>query len=283
MKADNKTINILVTLDSNYVEPLTVMLFSMLRSNPFEKFNIYVAHSSLNEADFSKIRAVADPTKCNIIPLHIDERLLCKAPVLKRITKETYYRLIAADYLPREVKRILYIDPDTVVINSLRSLYDTNLGENLIMGATHVGWFLEAVCRKRLNMERHSKYVNAGVLLMNIGEIRKTVRTEDIFEYIYNNANKLYLADQDVINALFCERTIVTDARVFNLDEKTYKRFAKDIDKAWIDRNTVIVHFNGQYKPWRTGYKGVLKCFFDRETAIMNKSANIALARKMAG
>ncbi|MGI6745152.1 MAG: General stress protein A [Firmicutes bacterium ADurb.Bin300] len=283
MKTCNKTINILVTLDSNYVGPLTVMLFSLLRSNPFEKFDVYVAHSSLKEADFIRIRSVADSSKCNIIPLHIDEKLLCNAPVLKRITKETYYRLIAADYLPQEVKRILYIDPDTVVINSLRSLYDTDLGENLIMGSTHTGRFLEGVCRKRLNMTHGSKYVNAGVLLMNVEGIRQTVKTEDIFKYIDNNAKKLYLADQDVINALFCERTIIVDACVFNLDEKTFKRFKNEIDNNWIDRNTVIVHFNGKYKPWKDGYKGVLKCFFDRETAIMKKTTNVMLATKMAG
>ncbi len=283
MKDHDKSINILVTLDSNYVGPLTVMLFSILRSNPFEKFNLYVANSSLTKADFSRIRAAVDITRCRVIPVSVDEKLLCDAPVLKRISKETYYRLIAADYLPKEVKRVLYIDPDTVVINSLRSLYDTDFKGNLIMGASHVWGLMNLICLKRLDMTPKSKYVNAGVLLMNIEGIREAVTADEIFEYIDQNAKRLLLADQDVINALFSERTLVADAQIFNLDEKTYAHFRRDVDNAWIDRNTVIVHFNGKYKPWKDGYKGKLKCFYDRETAIMKKMEEKRPASLSAG
>lgn len=271
MKDYDRSINILVTLDSNYVGPLTVMLFSLLRSNPFEKFNLYVANSSLTAEDFKKIRAAVDIARCRVIPVSVNENLLCDAPVLERITKETYYRLIAADYLPKDVKRVLYIDPDTVVINSLRNLYDTDFNGNLIMGASHVWGLMNLICLKRLNMTPKGKYVNAGVLLMNIEGIREAVTTDEIFKYIDQNAKRLLLADQDVINALFSERTLVADAQIFNLDEKTYAHFRRDVDNAWIDRNTVIVHFNGKYKPWKDGYKGKLKCFYDRETAIMKK------------
>ena len=49
--------NILVTLNSGYVYPLTVMLHSMMQTNPATRFTIYVAHSSLTPSDFAKIRA----------------------------------------------------------------------------------------------------------------------------------------------------------------------------------------------------------------------------------
>ena len=48
--------NILVTLDSNYVGPLTVFLKSLMITNPNNEFDIYVAHSSLTEEDFIKIK-----------------------------------------------------------------------------------------------------------------------------------------------------------------------------------------------------------------------------------
>lgn len=47
--------NILVTLDSNYVFPLTVLLKSLMITNSEGEFDIYVAHSSLTEEDFGKI------------------------------------------------------------------------------------------------------------------------------------------------------------------------------------------------------------------------------------
>ena len=36
--------NILVTLDSNYVGPLTVLLKSLMITNPNNSFDLYVAH-----------------------------------------------------------------------------------------------------------------------------------------------------------------------------------------------------------------------------------------------
>ena len=47
--------NILVTLDSNYVFPLTVLLKSLMITNSESEFDIYVAHSSLTEEDFGKL------------------------------------------------------------------------------------------------------------------------------------------------------------------------------------------------------------------------------------
>ena len=136
--------NILVTIDSNYVMPLRVMLFSLMKSNPDRKFDIFVAHSSLTDSDFDKLRSAVDPDRTKIHSVAVPPELLSNAPVLKRITKETYYRLLAIDFLPEDVDRILYIDPDTLIIGDISSFYDvviplfqkvffdTFLGKNIV-------------------------------------------------------------------------------------------------------------------------------------------------------
>lgn len=255
--------NILVALNSNYVGPLTVMLSSIMNSNPGEKFAVYVAHSSLTDNNFARIRASVETDRCRIVPVRVPDNLLADAPVLKRISKETYYRLLAMDFLPESVEKILYLDPDIVVINPLRSIYDIELGDNLLAGASHISEFLKKCNRRRLEMPNDSCYVNAGVLLMNISGLRNTVHSKDIFDFI-NSApkSKLYLADQDVINALFGAKTVEADPRIFNLDEKTYKTMCSGLGIKWVKNNTVIVHFNGKYKPWKKGYKGSLDGFY---------------------
>lgn len=53
--------NILVTLNSGYIQPLTVMLNSLLSSNSNRDFRVFVAHSSLTAGGFSLSRgACAD-------------------------------------------------------------------------------------------------------------------------------------------------------------------------------------------------------------------------------
>ncbi len=261
--------NILVALDSNYVGPLTVMLTSIMCSNPVADFNIYVAHSSLTDEDIKKIEASVDATRCKIIPIFIQDNLLAHAPTKKRISKETYYRLIAAEYLPKDVKKILYLDPDIVVINPLYRFYNIDMGKNFFAGATHVDKFTNNICTKRLRMDKESAYINAGVLLMNIEELRRRQSIPVMFRFVKRNESKLLLADQDVLNSLYYKEMIEINPLLYNLDEKTYVRRrtlsgGKKIDLDWVEKNTCIIHFNGKHKPWKEGedYKGVLDVFY---------------------
>ena len=271
-----EAMNLLVTLDSNYVLPLTVMLSSIMRSNPGESFKVYVANSSLTDEDFARIRASVELNRCRIIGIGIDGSLLKDAPVLDRISTETYYRLIAMDYLPAEVDRVLYIDPDTIVINSLREIYDTEMGDNVLLGSSHVTPMFNRINLRRLKMSKGTSYLNAGVLLMNIAAMRRAVTCAEIFAYINENAKKLYLADQDVINALFCDKTLYISPCIFNLDEKTLFQHRKELTLEDIRRDSVIVHYNGKYKPWKEGYKGKLKGLWDEENEYLNSTAATA-------
>lgn len=254
--------NILVTLDSNYILPLTVMLRSLMDSNRQSDFDIYVAHSSLTELDFAKISNNVDLSRTRIHNIKVDDALFENAPVLKRITKETYFRLLVTDYLPKEVDRILYIDPDTLIINPLNELYNIEFGDNLIAAAGHTKGLIEIANRVRLNMSLDAQYVNAGIIMMNIQAMRREVKTADIFHFIEKNIKKLYLADQDVINALFWRKTIRIDACVYNLDEKTLKNNRHKINLDWVRRNTVIIHYNGCFKPWKENYHGQMADFW---------------------
>lgn len=267
--------NILVTLNSNYVKPLMVMLHSVMCSNPDGEFSIYVAHSSLTDEDFSMIESSVDSERCKIVSVPVQDELLANAPTLKRISKETYYRLLAAQYLPEDVDRILYLDPDIVVIKPLDKFYNMDMGDNLFAGAGHVSSFLNHINTKRLWMDKGSTYVNAGVLLMNIEQLRKKQSIDYMFKFIKDNESKLYLADQDVLNSLYFKHTIIIDPLLYNLDERTFKGgvFAietKKIDVDWVKENTIIVHFNGKNKPWNEGkYKGKLNIFYEKYCNIL--------------
>lgn len=49
--------NLLVTLDSNYVHQLLVMLKSISHSNPCEKLTVYIIHTRLTEFDLALIKS----------------------------------------------------------------------------------------------------------------------------------------------------------------------------------------------------------------------------------
>jgi len=262
----NENFNILATLDKNYILPLQVMIISILKSNPESKISLYVAHSSLTDENFAEIRLADCNGNLEIFPITVDPNLLRDAPILKRLSKETYYRLIAADFLPENVDRILYLDPDISVINSLSELYNTDLGSNYIAAAGHFDKFLNCYNKNRLGIKHNKDYINAGVLLMDISALRKLNNTHEIFRYIEKNSSKLWLGDQDVVNSFYDGKILSLDTDKYNLDEKTFKKHSKKkgIDINWVRKNSVIIHYDGKNKPWKEEpYEGPLgKEFF---------------------
>ncbi len=263
--------NILVTLNSGYVSPLCTMLKSIAYSDTQSKIDLYIIHSSLTLKDFQKINAVTINTDITLHPIKVDDTLFDGAPTCKRISKETYYRIFASELLPKNLDRILYIDPDTVILNSLDDFYETDFDGNVIIGAKHFDGAMDIWNRKRLFMKKSERYINAGIMLFNLKLMRKIFSKEKVFEIINKKKHILFLADQDVINIMYDGLIGLFDENVINLDERCFARLADKMsfEKAikYVEKNTVIIHYNGKYKPWKSGYKGELDGFwhhFDR-------------------
>lgn len=259
--------NLLVTLDSGYIYPLCCMLRSLVDSNRNESFNLYVAHSSLTESDFKKIRNALGNSDTEVYPIKLDDALFKNAPTKSRITKETYYRIFAPLYLPRSVEKILYIDPDTIILNSLHFFYSADFGDNLIIGAKHFDGLINNWNKFRLTLTKSKHYINAGIMLMNIEKMRECVTAEKIFRCVRKNYFRLFLADQDAINIIFDGKIDTYSEYIINLDERCFKRMLKSNTVSGalstVEKSTAIVHYNGREKPWNPEYNGYLKCFFD--------------------
>ena len=256
------TLNILFTLDRNYLPPLRVMLVSLLMNNPGEEFHIYLAGDGFAQADWDSLSALCARFGAALHPVAIDEHWFDEAPTLRYYSRAMYYRLLAAQMLPEELDRILYLDPDMLVIGSLRALYDTDMGDYLYAASIHHGLvdLSTPVNRIRLSTQDAEGYFNSGMLLMNLPEIRKSVRPQDIFAYVEQNRALLVLPDQDVLNGLYGERILELDEKLYNYDARRYNEYLLasqgEADMDYVIANTRILHFCGKRKPWNKAYVG---------------------------
>ena len=258
--------HILVTLDRNYLKVLSVMLYSLSQSDPEGVYTVYVVNNTLTEEDFASLSALLPRTE--LVNVQVPEDLLQNATVSDRYPTEMYYRLFAARYLPQQLERILYLDPDLVVLHSLRSLYQIDFDGKLFAAASHIeSRTFRELNRRRLHLSEHAKYLNSGVMMMNLALLRKE-SPQTILDYIQSHKATLLLPDQDVLNALYADRTVPLDPLVYNLGEK-YLRLknlhlppAEKLTLDWVRSNTAIVHYYGRNKPWKEHYRGSLGIFY---------------------
>ncbi|WP_438434173.1 glycosyltransferase family 8 protein [Gorillibacterium sp. sgz500922] len=254
------SVSILVTLNSNYLHPLKVMLKSLFLQHPETPFAVYLLHSSIRPEELAELNRYIGGHGHELFAIRVESGYFAEAPVVKHYSKEMYYRILAFRFLPPELDKILYLDPDLLILNDIRPLYETELGGHLFAAAYHDRIPLTELNRLRLKAQELPAYYNSGVLLMNLRRQREAVREEEIFAYVKENKKRLILPDQDVLNALYSTSIRDLDEVRYNYDARFYRYYklasGGKVDMDFVVRQTAILHFCGKRKPWLKNYSG---------------------------
>lgn len=278
---DTLRMNVLVTLDHRYCTQLAVMMTSFIEHHSPYDISLFVMHHSLSSDDELWLKTVLHYPNLSFSFIFVDEQSLVTAPTSKRYPHEMYYRLFAADYLPRDLDRILYLDPDIVVINSLADLYFDPFDHHLFKACTHVFSRGQRFNQLRLKTDGNTPYFNSGVLMMNLEKMRSVISKEAIFKYIKTNRSRLLLPDQDVLTALFGNQIQLIDALYYNLSEKYLNQYNQKVAKGqnpitieWVESHAKIIHYCGRNKPWKPEYRGELNRFYREYESKLKGSMN---------
>ena len=252
--------NLLLTLDENYLQPCKVMLYSFFANNSSEKnVTIYLLHSNITTEKLEELKNYCSIFNAVLKPISVDTAIFEDAPTSKRYPKEMYYRLLSPLILPQELDRVLYLDPDILIINPLRPLWELNLYGKAFAAASHTGFTEMANDINQVRLATRHEYFNSGVMLIDLNAARKHVSSEDIFCCVREHEKELILPDQDIFNILYGKKTLSIDDVIWNYDVRNYSKYllrsTGKHDLNWIMQNTAILHFCGKSKPWQEDYK----------------------------
>lgn len=251
-------IQLLVTLDGRYLPQLGVLLTSLAVNDPGVPVELYLMHRALSPEELDRAGQMCARFGWKLHPVQVDKSLFAAAPVTRQYPQEMYYRLLAPHLLPQHVERVLYLDPDILVINPLRPLWEMDLQGKLFAAAAHTGMTDIAHSVNRLRLGTDSDYYNSGVLLMDLDAGRKEIVPQKVFDFAAEHRANLLLPDQDILNAMYSERVLPLDDAVWNYDARNYNsyllRSSGKADTDWVMSNTAILHFCGRAKPWKPGY-----------------------------
>ena len=252
--------NLLLTLDENYLLPCKVMLDSFFASNPNgSDVTVYLLHSAIPAEKLEELSDFCTGFGAKLVPIAVDAAFFENAPTSKRYPKEMYYRLLSPLILPQEVERVLYLDPDMLIINPLRPLWELNLYGKTFAAASHTGLTEMANEINNVRLDTAHEYFNSGVMLIDLNASRKLVTAEDVFACVSEHEKELILPDQDVFNILYGSQTMPVDDVLWNYDVRNYSKYLiRSIgrhDLNWVMQNTAVLHFCGKNKPWHEDYK----------------------------
>ena len=256
----NMCINIPIVLsaDDEYAPYMYTSMVSILENrykNTYYSFYLLVPYNFSKNIE-SLILDITNKYICSIYFIHIErlfENLIMK---IRHITLPTYYRLLIGDLLPIEMSKCIYLDVDICVNKDLSELFNIDMNNNYIAGVVAAGYyFSEKYNCLRLNLTSMKQYVNAGMLVLNLNQIRKDNMTRKFIELSKRNYDS---QDQDVLNVA-CYGKIITlppkfNAMVFRLKENNpllrdlYKE--EDIIEANIE--PYIIHYADKNKPWNS-------------------------------
>lgn len=254
--------NILITSDSKYLKQILVLLKS-IELNNIGKHNVYLMYRESEKMILSGV----NKDVFNINYIEVDDKYLDEYPQLeKRYPVEIYYKLIAHLHLPKDIDRILYLDPDIVVKGDISEFYNYDFKDNYYVATSHV----KMACKKfndiRLGLGKEIPYINVGVLLINLEALRKIDVKGDIDEFLKNNRYKMMLPDQDIISCLYGNKAIILDDIIYNLGEKNFRQrrlVDKNMNIDFVEDNVKIIHYYGRNKPWNKNYRGVLNKYYN--------------------
>lgn len=264
-------IQILCALDANYLPQLRVLLTSIRLNNPGETFGLYLMHSGLPECELEGLERWCGEAGWEFHSVSVDAALFDGAPVTAQYPREMYYRLLAGQMLPDSLSRVLYLDPDILVINPLRELWETDMQGNMFAAAAHTGKTELANNVNRIRLGTDHDYYNSGVLLIDLERCRSEVSPDELFAFVREHRRELVMPDQDLLNAVYGDSILPLDDALWNYDARNFNNYVLRStggqDMSWVMENTAILHFCGKAKPWKPNYIyrfGVLYRHYER-------------------
>lgn len=263
----DNTLVVAYSADDKYAHYLGISMKSLLDSQKnFQRIHIFIMDCGIGEENKKRLEEIVSEAGQSLDFVDMRNRLESLNLNLgdKTWFVASYARLFLADIIPEEYDRVLYCDCDTIVKDSVEGFWNVDFKDELIAGVqdTVDKFFLNVI-----GLAEGVKYINAGVILVNLKLWREENIKEEFKKIIEKFGGSVPHHDQGIINCASQNRRIVVPIK-YNLTSNNYSFDAETVEKIYfLDEyysqeevddaiaNPVIVHFTTGLigRPWEEG------------------------------
>lgn len=264
MENQVEKLSVLYSTDDRYAAVAGVSIISLLEnSKAFAAIRIYYIDCGLTEERKLTLKEIVAGYGRELVFVSLNEILsqhTINAP------NPSYYGRFLAPFFVEEDK-LLYLDADLLIVDSVMDLWATNVDGYSIAAVQTCG--LSPDNRAKLDIPKDSRYINSGMLLLNLKYWRTYHITEKLLDYLSVHGEIPPYHDQNILNTICYAHTKILHPRynliwgmihckpndICKLNKMTFYYTKEEIETALKD--PCIIHFSNSIygRPWNKGCK----------------------------
>ena len=259
MISNKEIIPVVFITDDNYALPTAVAINSLIKNKKRKsKYKIFVLYSELSE-DIKNSFKKYNSSNINIELIKPDNADFLLSIKDKRegdyVSSAVLFKF-AIPKIFKDYEKVIYIDGDTLIMDDLSDLYNTNI-KNVYVGVVKDVHPILSGAYKRLGLDT---YFNAGVILYNIQKILQ----DGVDDYLNSDevlkqTNKYFWFEQDTYNVTFNKNVKYLNPK-YNFIIESWDRYGiknssnvfeltSNVGKL-LYKKSVIYHLASKQKPW---------------------------------
>ncbi len=256
--------------DERFASVFATAVLSLFENNKdANEITVYLIENGISEESKAKFQQIAAAYGRTIITLPMPdiEKLAGVDVVIPGYNRmATCGRLFIASLLPADIDKVIYVDCDTVFVDSAAELWDTDISG---YAAGMVDCAQNASFRTLLGLSADGIYFNSGLILVNLKYWRENNVERAFLEFIKKEGGYIPFPDEGVLNAVFDGKVkllplrfnAITQIYAFNYKElcrvRAVKRFYSEEEVTSAKEAPVMVHFTSNFylpvRPWMKG------------------------------
>lgn len=261
-----KNMDIVFATSDLYSRPAMVTIKTLFENNiNIASINIHYIGNGLSKRNMDLLQKLAGEYNRKIVFYEMPGYLNDISGLL-RTNAIAYTYCFFQDILPANIEKVLLLESDTIVTDSLEEFYNTDIA----------GYYLAATddlqskyCKEKIGIKPTTPYFNSGVMLINLTKMRKDHISDEIKQVIKSGKAKFLYEVQDEMNYLLAEKVKILPPKfncttaifLFGYDDMKHYRWPstcctrEEYEEA--RNHPVVVHFTKnqiiQSRPWIKG------------------------------
>ncbi|GAB1858535.1 glycosyltransferase family 8 protein [Flavobacteriaceae bacterium MHTCC 0001] len=236
-------------LNDAYVNFCYITIYSILENKKSsDEFVFHLLTDFISDKNTSKIEALVNDYNAEVKFYEIDKKRF--EGLNMNFSVYAWFRILIPEVIDSSIKKVLYLDCDTIVDNNLDALFNIDIsGKSIACAIDREAFNSETF--ERLEYDSELKYVCTGVMMMNADYWRNNSIGNKVYNFGKENPSKCVFADQDAINYICRATKMLLPLKygiINNYFSESYRYEKNEVLEAV--ETPVIIHYAGN-APWK--------------------------------